>query len=170
MMGQKKRKKSDKETSFMLIPAVGGGLKGVLWTLVGLVIGVPVLLAIFSDQGDEEGAFEGLVNLPTTGVLATNQYSGILTALIVLIPLGIVGFFTFRFIENRVMGTQSRKNSTANASRIKYKNISAADLEKVKARRRSRRRAFNQGDSLARAAVLRDAVSERNTRRFQRKR
>ena len=97
---------------------VGSALNNVIWILVGLVVGVPVMLAIFSDQGDEEGAFEGLTNLPTSGVLATNQYSGILSALILLIPLGIVSFFVFKYIESKgLMSGGGKKRSSRSRSR-----------------------------------------------------
>ncbi len=73
--------------------------------LIGLVIGVPVLLALFS----EGGAFNDLTELPTSGALADNQYSGILSAIILLIPLIVVAFFVWKFMGDNVLNFTARQ-------------------------------------------------------------
>ncbi len=86
--------------------------------LVGLVIGVPVLLALFS----EGGAFNDLVALPTSGALADNQYSGILSAIILLIPLVVVILFAMRFIDGRIALVGKKRRAAQSASRKKEYN------------------------------------------------
>lgn len=100
---------------------ISGALGNVMWVLIGLVIGVPVLLAIFSTTGEDnledQGAFEGLTNLPTSGVLATNQYSGILVAIILLIPLAVVVGFVMTYIDNR---NQERRDKAVKQGKMTF--------------------------------------------------
>ncbi len=125
-----KKKRTTKKSGGMM-----GGLNAstaftaVAGLLVGLVIGVPVLLALFS----EGGAFNDLTALPTSGALADNQYSGILSAIILLIPLIVVAFFAFRFLSGQGMSLGSLgggKKSTRRGGKAKARLSPRAQMNK----------------------------------------
>ena len=73
--------------------------------LIGLVIGVPILSAIFAGDASAGtgGPFAQLTFLVTdTNNAVGAQYRGILQAIVALIPLLVVGFFAFRFFKSRM--------------------------------------------------------------------
>ena len=122
---------------------VTASFTNVAFLLVGLVVGVPILLVIFG----ETGPFNNLVALPGEGELASNSYSGILLAIITLIPLLIVAYFAMKFVSGsgiggKMMGggkkggrkTTRRKGRARGPSasrRVNYRNPSAADVTRA---------------------------------------
>ena len=123
---------------------VTASFTNVAFLLVGLVVGVPILLVIFG----ETGPFNNLVALPGQGELASNSYSGILLAIITLIPLLIVAYFAMKFVSGSGIGGKmmgggkkggggktTRRGKRARASgasrRVNYRNPSAADVTRA---------------------------------------
>ena len=122
---------------------VTASFTNVAFLLVGLVVGVPILLVIFG----ETGPFNNLVALPGEGELASNSYSGILLAIITLIPLLIVAYFAMKFVSGSGIGGKmmgggkkggrkptrrsGRARATGTSRRVNYRNPSAADVTRA---------------------------------------
>ena len=65
--------------------------------LVGMVLGVAVFAVIFS----ENGTFNDLLAIPTSGALADNAYSGIIMTVFGLIPVGVLAYFGMRIAKSK---------------------------------------------------------------------
>ena len=107
--------------------------------LFGLVVGVAVFAVIFS----ESGPFNSLLAIPTSGALVDNAYSGIISTVFLLIPLGALAFFGMKYFNGSNMGSKmkgsSKKRSTGarkrgsapRTRRVNYRNPSKTDIARA---------------------------------------
>ncbi len=101
------------------------------WAVFGLfslVIGVPLLLALFS----EDGPFNELVELPSQGTLANNPYATIMVAIILFLPLIVVAGFVFK----RLMQPSNSRPKKTPATARKTKPVSDRNIFKFNNDRR----------------------------------